>query len=201
MEQEKIFQQDLFGVGMTFNPRHLEDTLKDTEIEECICDAILEACRIVQDSETYSYLSLKTQSVSISEVAMHLLESKLAEKHIDVYFRLDTEGDLRSYFILGDYMFILHKDALRDNNTRQGRRIQNQQLSKHVITIVYKLNTLRSDVSSISLQYWLGNSFVYTKELDISRSTFIAPNAGAEFEAPASVTLKFKKEKKYVSGE
>ena len=202
MKQKTIFQQDLFGAEkMTFMPQHFESMLRDSGVEECISDAILDACRLVQDSETYCHLSLKTQSVSISEVAMHLLQGKLAENQIDVDFRFDTEGDLRSYFIMGDYIFILHKDDLRDNNTRQGRRVKNQQLSKHVITIIYKLNALRSDDASISLQYWLGDNFVYSKALDISRNKDFTANIDTEYVAPANVKLRFKKEKKNVSGE
>lgn len=199
----KIFQQNLFEESKgAFNPQHFERMLENTEIEECISEAILEACRTVQDSNIFCHLSLKTQSVSISEVAMNLIQEKLAERHIDVDFHFDKEGNVRSYFIIGGYIFILHKDELLDNNTKQGRRVMNQQLDKHIITIIYKLNELRSDVIKIALQYWQGNSFVYQKTLATGENNISIMKVITEIEpvAPERIKLKFKKDNLNVSG-
>lgn len=202
MTEKTIFQQGLFeSEKEAFDPMRFERMLEETEIEECISAAIMESCRIVQEGETYRHLSLKTQSVTISEVAMHLLQEKLEAAHGDVDFHFDTEGNLRSYFITGGYIFILHKDDLPDNNTRQGRRVKNQQLDKHIITIIYKLNALRSDVATIALQYWQGNSFIYQKSLDANKPNVFTTNMETESGVPTRVKPKFKKELRNVSGE
>lgn len=201
MIEKTIFQLELFDAEKNaFDPQHFERMLAETKIEDCISDAVMEAFRKVQESDIYCNISLKTQSVNISEVAMNLLQEKLAEGHGDIDFHFDAEGDLRSYFIAGDYIFILHKDDLPDNNTRQGRRIKNQQLDKHIITIIYKLNALRSDVAIVALHYWNGNCLIYQKVLDTVKPCIITTNMEPDPVAPKRAKPRFKKERRNVSG-
>lgn len=112
----------------------------------------------------------------------HYLEKELSPLGFE--FTSDSVGNTRAFFTKGNYVFILKKKDAPSNPTGISRNIREQNVSKHVITISYETDPLRTDVARIFIQYLQGKtieySFTVTPEdawgLTCTTSTTSVPN-------------------------
>lgn len=93
-----------------------------------------------------------------------------------ITFNISTAGNERNHFIFGGYVFILKKEDATSNNTQISERIQNQEVSAHVITMEYAVTPLRDSLNSIRLSYYDGKHATYSMNLPLSPAVNILEN-------------------------
>mgnify|MGYP003295007254 FL=1 len=64
-------------------------------------------------------------------------------------------------------MFIVKLADSTQNKTKQESKIRNQELGRHVISIVYTLDAFRENINTLSLQYIKGQTIVWQHTIPV----------------------------------
>lgn len=82
-------------------------------------------------------------------------------------FTSSISGNERLFFEYQGYVFIVKLADSTQNNTKQESKIRNQELGRHVISIVYTLDTFRENINTLSLQYIKGQTIVWQHTIPV----------------------------------
>lgn len=95
----------------------------------------------------------------------------------NVTFGISSAGNERNHFLYKGYAFILRKEDATTNDTKQGERIKNQEVSSHVITMEYAISPLRDSIISLKLAYYVGNNATYSMNISLSPAVHVSESS------------------------
>lgn len=195
MNRQQVFQPSLFPSQKgQFNPSDFERTIEGTRFEEALTIGLNEAMSKTKafTSSFGSPLILFGQILhvcafaSIQQACMRLMGDNLPE------FFNSQEGNQKSYFTYGDYIFIVEKADVKKQQTTPNRVIIEQQGDNHVISVSYLLDEMREEMVSVKLEYKIGSRTLYSRPLEMEGNTVMTESPVNE---PEIKKLKFKENK------
>lgn len=88
-------------------------------------------------------------------------------------FNVSISGNTRSVFGKGDYLFILQKSGASTNPTAISDTISRQSADRHILVLTYNLDSFRTKVESVNVEYRLGKTTLFTAA--ITGGTYTMP--------------------------
>ena len=159
----EIEQYSMFPTESDFSSDLFKESVMTDQFEECLRMGVVDGLR-----KTKEKFSEGENSMSVIMHCLHedvyngikiALKTQMPNEHFT--FTTNVSGNERLFFEYCGYVFIIRLADSTNNNTKQEAKIKNQELSKHVITIVYSLDALRENLNSLSLQYIKGQSVTW----------------------------------------
>lgn len=187
----KILQKSLFPRKNEFSPEGFENFLADGKFESIVSDSILETFNSVlqDDIEVKRVKSDVMNSRSFCHLTEQLLASGLiSENNVS----MSVSGNVKNNFVCGDYIFVLFKDGVSQNDTSITDNIKNQSCDKDIIQIKYLINISWTELLAVRFVYALGGSVVYSHDIPLSTRPRVALMNGVNIDniESAKVTLK-----------
>ena len=152
-------------------------------LREWISTSIQAAFSNVQQMCDIQGVTTRVKSDVLHDAAFsQIMQNKsMLPEHMTPEFFSDCSGNKKQVFELNGYYYVIKKSGVVSNGTKIDKAIQNQELTKHVITIEYAIDSFWNSVSSISFKYIKGDGI----ELDYilqpqSNTTFINNNTNPE---------------------
>lgn len=158
MVTAEIFTNSLFD---EFKPPFEASAFQDEILTADVQCAIFMAHRngYRKSRELKEMCTLITSACITHDCTHYYLEQELSPLGFE--FTSDSIGNSRAFFTKGDYIFILKKKDAPSNPTEVSKKIREQKVAKHVITISYETDAFHTDISRIYVQYLQGNTIEY----------------------------------------
>lgn len=167
---DSYFQPSFFQTKGEFDKDDFIWSIDGTGIEDAIRKGVLHAME-------------KTKSVFIDWVPPLILFSqylhqrviscisqecvKTMGKNAPIFYN-NPEGNQKSFFSFGDYVYVVAKGDVKKQNTSPNTVISEQLGDKHIITISYLIDETRESVVSLSLEYKKGKNTIFSHPIPLS---------------------------------
>lgn len=158
MVTAEIFTNSLFDeFKPPFEASEFQDEILTADVQRAIFMAHRNVYR--KSRELKEMCTLITSACITHDCTHYYLERELSPLGFE--FTSDSIGNSRAFFTKGNYIFILKKKDAPSNPTEVSKKIREQKVAKHVITISYETDAFHTDISRIYVQYLQGNTIEY----------------------------------------
>lgn len=147
----KIEQLRFFDEKGDFNSKRFESD-ENKEMFSKLATSVGEAFNSMNDIDITSF-DTTTRANMLNNLVVNCVQNKCNDLQFCFYKSLSNTR--RSFAIYNDeYLFLFKKYPVSNVKTNQDTIIKNQELDKHVIFVVYRVDEFWSSISKIELQYF-----------------------------------------------
>ena len=164
-----FLQYSMFDTENVFNPERFKETVLDDRFQDCLRIGVTQGLIKTKNKFNYGSNSMSVMSHCLHEDVYNAIKNELsAQMAADSFtFTSSISGNERLFFEYQGYVFIVKLADSTQNNTKQESKIRNQELGRHVISIVYTLDTFRENINTLSLQYIKGQTIVWQHTIPV----------------------------------
>ena len=165
----EIIQYSMFPTEHDFNSETFKAAVLNSKFEECLRIGVMTGLSRTQEKFQAGDNSMSVMSHCLHEDVYNAIKNELsAQMAADSFtFTSSISGNERLFFEYQGYVFIVKLADSTQNNTKQESKIRNQELGRHVISIVYTLDTFRENINTLSLQYIKGQTIVWQHTIPV----------------------------------
>ena len=165
----EIIQYSMFPTEHDFNSETFKDTVLSDKFEECLRIGVTTGLSRTQEKFQAGDNSMSVMSHCLHEDVYNAIKNELsAQMAADSFtFTSNLSGNERLFFEYQGYVFIVKLADSTQNKTKQESKIRNQELGRHVISIVYTLDSFRENINTLSLQYIKGQTIVWQHTIPV----------------------------------
>lgn len=169
MKNYSLSQGSLFSQKGDFDHADFEKHCLTPNFIQCIQQGANEAISKLQRVLELR-LCTRNKSALLQELLSQEIKAKIDEYMANelIYCYIDPSGNKRNIFKYGHYTFILRKNIDSSNDTEVARRINEQELEHHIITINYMPDTFWTKIASLSFRYIKNNNTLYVYSININ---------------------------------
>ncbi len=147
----KIEQLRFFDEKGDFNSKRFESD-ENNEMFSKLASSVDEAFNLMISENLISYDST-TRANMLNNLVVDCVQKECNNSQFCFYKSLSNTR--RSFAIYNDeYLFLFKKYPVSNVKTNQDNIIKNQELDKHVIFVVYRVDEFWSSISKVELQYF-----------------------------------------------
>ncbi|NCA75036.1 MAG: hypothetical protein EOM90_01755 [Alphaproteobacteria bacterium] len=159
----QIQQLTLFPEKASFNPASF-DSVSNNEIFVNLANSVYEAFFTKFLQIDITEFDITTRANMLNNLVIKTVEKNCTRN--DFNFIPSLTFTRRGFFILNDeYLLFLKKHPISNIKTAQDDLIKAQNLYKHIVFLVYKVDVFWSSIDSIKLQYIKYGNILYEKNI------------------------------------
>lgn len=165
----EIIQYSMFPTEHDFNSEMFKTSVLSDKFEECLRIGVTTGLSRTQEKFQAGDNSMSVMSHCLHEDVYNAIKNELSTQMASDNFTFTSSlsGNERLFFEYQGYVFIVKLADSTQNNTKIESKIRNQELGRHVISIVYTLDAFRENINTLSLQYIKGQTIVWQHTIPV----------------------------------
>lgn len=170
MREQSFFLPNLFHTKGDFNPLDFKESIAGTKFVESIKNGVLNGFSKAKSMHSDWDSSLTLFGQTLHECVLYCISQECYKNmgNNAPTFIPSPEGNQKSFFLFGNYVYIVAKGDVKKQHTRPNNVIYEQSGEKHIITISYLLDETRENIVSIKLEYRKGKSAIFSYPIPLS---------------------------------
>lgn len=165
----EIIQYSMFPTEHDFSSDKFKASVLSDKFEECLRVGVTSGLSKTQEKFREGDNSMSVMSHCLHEDIYNAIKYELSTQMPLEHFAFTSgmSGNERLFFEYQGYVFIVKLADSTQNKTKQEAKIRNQELGRHVISIVYTLDAFRENINTLSLQYIKGQTIIWQHSIPV----------------------------------